>query len=391
VSFAPPLKTDPYEFIDLGFKVFETVVQNDLSKIDNIGFSKVISALHEFAKCKHDTNNISFAAIEMLRIITDNLASGEIEATEEKVYEFWTDILVRLKELGCDERSEIRSKIYTTIESIFNDNAEAIPGKVWNFAFHESLAQLLQFAELNFMACRTDVKNHGIILTTPTNIATPKFSMGNINSPEVNKRIMRFDEEAIKKEKPEEISKLREKMWEESIINLLSCFLQVFKRFHESGLYVKDKNDLRIKTFKFLIETLSRLMKRGSFSIINSVLRGIQQLSYNFKDLINSNIDDIWLIFQEFMIWINMDNQITPYHQRPVGARLSNIVIDALKAVFNPNSITNFDIRNQENQTIQIKPIILSKKTLLGICELLRKVFFSYFITIIVIGIKSNF
>ncbi len=233
VAFSAPPGTDPYERVDLGFKCVESVVCRHLDKIDAAGFIHLLNAVHRFASYKSDVN-IPTVALGLVQTIADHVSTSRPHGTsEERLYEIWVSIATRLKDVGCDERAEIRSRAYNTIEHIFIDNGDNIATKVWNFTFVEVFAQLLHFVELRFLACRTD-KGQGIAITTPTNIATPKFSVGAINENKNAGRVMRFDEEAIKKERAAaEDGKLKEKQWEESVSSLVNMFVRVFMKFSQ--------------------------------------------------------------------------------------------------------------------------------------------------------------
>jgi hypothetical protein len=203
-----------------------------MSELDGNGIIHLIGAMHKFASYKGDVN-IATVALELIRTTAYNIAMQKpYGASDEKMYEIWIGIITRLKDVGCDDRTEVRNRAYATIEQIFNDNGESIIIKVWSYTFQEIFTQLLHFVELHFFACRTE-KGQIIAIATPTNIATPKFSLGIIQSPNAP-RVMRFDEEAIKKEKIAD-DKSREKQWEESISSVLSTFVRIFKKFSQTS------------------------------------------------------------------------------------------------------------------------------------------------------------
>ena len=361
IAFNPPSGPDPYEFIDLSFKFIESLVHKHLPFIDFAGVNRLLSAMQQFATYEGNVN-IQVVVLELYHVIADHVASERVH-TEDKLYEIWTGIFSRLKELGCDERAEMRTKVYGVVEAIINDSAESLFPKAWHYVFFDVLAQLMHFAELRLIACRTDGRVLGLALTTPTNIVTPKFSMGGIGSPNVRPRVMRFDEEALNQEKSEGTGNSKEKQWEETISSLLSALVRVFKRFHETAGTSKEKNDLRVKIWTLVLETFTRLMSHSTYAIINAVLKAMQQLAVPCKDLMHKRLEETWRIFEELMIWIGgAEHQIGPYNQRPIGSGLSPVVVGALRAVFCHEVMGEYKVSAVTSKMVQ------------GICELSAKV-----------------
>lgn len=340
--------------------------------MDHTIITHLIATTSKFALYKGDIT-ISLVSLELIYKISRHLSQENIqEFPEDILTQTLICIIGKIREIGCDERAEIRHNAYRTLEEILVDHGTNIYLKVWKYAFFEGLEQLLQFVELHFFACRTK-KGQVVAAPTPTNVATPKFSIGqNVTPPHHQSvgRVMKFDEETIKKASDE--SKVKENQWEESVTLLFATFSRVFKKFVELTsnneylllvlLYFrKERQDIKEKVWALLLEGCIRLIKLGTYTIINSVFKSLQQIAEPGRDCICKRFEDTWKIFDEFMLWMGNDKKGGQCILRPIGTKLAPTIIEALRAIFK--------LENSE-----AKALILNVSTFKNLCKLLKKV-----------------
>jgi len=110
-------------------------------------------------------------AISLMQQLADHIViHNEHNLNSNEILEFWDEFLNYFRELGSDERIDIRNTSYKTIENIFIELGKSFSIDLWIKLFQEILVPLLLF---NFS--KAVDKFSDAFLTTPTFLQTPKF------------------------------------------------------------------------------------------------------------------------------------------------------------------------------------------------------------------------
>ena len=200
------------ERVEQAFRCIELLIHNSLHKIDlsNIGY--LINVIHHFASLRGDLN-ISLVAVGLIRNVADYIGQQHLNpSNESSINEIWLNLVKRLKEVGYDERGELRQASYRTLEKILIDHAGNIPLKIWSYTLLETFSELLQYVKVQYFMC---VRGN----ETPTSS----------ESTSSNKQAKKKEEKKAQKD-PEEI-RILTKSWEESVTVLFSLLVRVLKRF----------------------------------------------------------------------------------------------------------------------------------------------------------------
>ena len=341
LGFNPPDKMVLEEFLDLSVEFVNIIVANHLNYIGVNGLVFLIDILYRFASHKQDLS-ASAISLELFHQMANHLFI--VKAVEDKFLELWYGILVRLKELGCDERMEIRAKVLDTLDDIFRDNANKAPLKVWSYFFFEILPQLIQVSEVNFLISRDDIK--GTEITISHNLPTPTFRLKGpftANSIEYEKEATTLATKTFMKE------------WEKSMTKLLFTSVKILFSFKQLTEETEIKNEIVKKAWNMIIEIYTRVVKSGTYKIICAVLEAIYEKSLPFKNYINNYLEDIWEVFKGIKIWIEMKYQAERSNKIHIGSKIAPIIIKTLENVFDRNDI-------------------FTPKTMLELCDLLNTV-----------------
>ena len=111
-----------------------------------------------------------------------------------------------------------------------------------------------------------------------------------------------------------------------------------------------------------MLDACVSLMKRGTYAIVNTIFKSVQQLIQSSPETaVYNKFEETWKIFEEFMQWIGSERPDPHYNLRPIGAKLAPTVIDALRTIFKPS-------------VAKESPSVQSGKTALSLCNLLKKV-----------------
>ncbi len=109
-----------------------------------------------------------------------------------------------------------------------------------------------------------------------------------------------------------------------------------------------------------LLDAGVRLMRRGTYSIVNTVFRSLQQLTQACPDSIYKRFEETWKVFEEFMQWIGSERQDARFNQRPIGSKLAPAVVDSLRTLLRPEFVHD-------------NPVVQSNNTVQGLYLLLRR------------------
>ncbi len=222
------------ERIEQAFKCVELIIHNSLHRVHISNLATLVAVIHYFATLRQNLN-VSLLAVGFIHNVADYVCQQQMAGklsgiSEERVNEIWMNLLSRLREVGNDERGELRQVSYRTLEQILTAHAEIIPLKVWSYMLVDICSQLLQVGKIHYLAC---TKGGAQAMEMSGAVPTPTFSAE--GEPAKNKpKVMRFDEETIRKEAEEE--KIKEKSWEESITVLHSTVVRVLKRLYSIEL-----------------------------------------------------------------------------------------------------------------------------------------------------------
>jgi hypothetical protein len=313
------------DFLDLSVEFVDAIVTNNLNYIDANGLVFLIDILYKFASYKRDLSTCTIS-LELFHQITNHFFA--VKTMEDKFLELWYGVLVRLKELGCDERLEVRIKVFDTLDDIFRDNASKASLKVWNYFFFEILPQLTQVSEVNFLMSRDDIKGTEVAISH--NLPTPTFQP----KTSVPTNTIKYEEEISIQG-----TKTFMKEWEESMSKLLFTSAKILYSFQQLTEETEVKNEIVKKAWNVIIEIYARVVKSGTYKIICTVLKAIDKQSLSFKDSINNYLEDIWTLFKGIKIWIEMKYQTERTNKMYIGSKISPIVIKTLENVFYRNDM----------------------------------------------------
>ncbi len=161
------------ERVERAFKCVELIIHNSLHRVHIENLPALSAVIHYFATLRQNLN-VSLQAVAFLQNVADYVCQQKLGAeAEEQLNGIWINLLNRLKEIGTDERSELRNAAYRTLEQIMTGHAEVIPIKIWTYMLVDICSQLLQTSKICYLACATG-GNYGAGLAS--SVATPKFT-----------------------------------------------------------------------------------------------------------------------------------------------------------------------------------------------------------------------
>jgi len=233
---------DTKERIEQAFNCVEHICHNSLHRIHISNIASLLAIIYYFTTLRNNLN-ISLLAVAFIHNIADYICQQQISGkfatlTEEKVNEIWLNLFNHIKEIGSDERGELRHAAYRTFDQIMNAHAEILPLHVWNYCLIELCSQLLQFVKIHYFAC-TRGGSYLQTMGVASAISTPKF----VEPEKKSKSVMKFDEETIAKNNEEQ--KVKEKTWEESVTVLHSSIVRVIRKLYS----IEDTKNMYFFTF----------------------------------------------------------------------------------------------------------------------------------------------
>ena len=221
------------ERIEQAFKCVELIIHNSLHRVHISNLATLVAVIHYFTTLRQNLN-VSLLAVGFIHNVADYVCQQQLTGklsgiSAEKINEIWTNLLNRLKEIGNDERGELRHAAYRTLEQILTGHAEIISPTIWTYMLTDVCAQLLRAGKLQYFACVKGLvpekqKSSPESYHSSQRDACLTGSRGKMKS-------AKSDKESAKKETEEE-EKLREKSWEESITILHSTVIRVLKKLY---------------------------------------------------------------------------------------------------------------------------------------------------------------
>ena len=221
--------SDSSERIEQAFKCVEHISHNSLHRIHVSNIASLVAIIYYFTTLRNNLN-ISLLAVAFIHNVADYICQQKLTGklaslSEEKINEIWLNLFNRLKEIGTDERGELRHAAYRTLDQIMVAHAEILPLRIWSYTLLDISSQILQFVKIHYFAC-TRGGAYLEALGSSAMTATPKFTIDG----DKKAKAMKFDEEAIAKNSEEQ--KVKEKTLEESVTVLHSSLVRVIKKLY---------------------------------------------------------------------------------------------------------------------------------------------------------------
>lgn len=135
------------------FKCLEYIYNTSLHKMSLANIESMINIIDYFAGLKEDLS-VSLMAVSFLHSIADYMAQQVQSAGpgKEKVSELWTHLFSKLKHIGTDERRELRSAGFKTLEQIMTNHGTSLSTTVWYYALVDIPNQFLEFLRVNYIS-----------------------------------------------------------------------------------------------------------------------------------------------------------------------------------------------------------------------------------------------
>lgn len=328
LGFCPPDNSVPCEFLDLSVEFVDAIIANHLKYIDANGLGFLMDIVYKFASSKSDIST-STLSLELFHRIASHFSS--VKATEDKFLELWRSLLVHLKELGCDERAEVRAKVFETLQEIFRANASRTPLKVWSCFFFEVLPQLVQVVEVNFLMSRDDSKGCGVPVASAHNLPTPTFQSlhhFNVNAEKTEVGMLQKESNNIKAHMKE---------WEESVAALLTTWAKILHAFQHLAEGKEAKEEMLKKAWDVMMEVYTRVVKTGTYKIVCVVLKVVNEWLGSFREVVKSYLEDVWELVKGVKVWIEMKYQAERNDKVHIGSKIAPAIIKTLENLFNKN------------------------------------------------------
>lgn len=146
-NVAPP--SDFGQRLGHAFKCVEYICHNSLFKVHVSSVNSLIAIVWFFTTLQ-DSLNIPLLSVAFIQNIADYLSqqqvSGKLVNTpQEKISEIWVILFTRLKEIGTDQRPDLRHTAYRTLDQIMDIHGKDLGVRVWSYILGSSAAELLQF------------------------------------------------------------------------------------------------------------------------------------------------------------------------------------------------------------------------------------------------------
>jgi len=175
------------------FKCLEYIYNTSLYKIPLTDIGNLITIIDYFAALKDDLNT-SLIAVNLLHSVADYMAQQVKEKNE-----LWTLLFSKFKRIGADERRELRSAGFKTLEQIMVNHGKILPSTTWYYALIDIPIQFLEFLKVNYLS---RIRNK------------EELHSGGENIEDVD------------------LEAEEENAWEESITMFYSSFIRILTTFH---------------------------------------------------------------------------------------------------------------------------------------------------------------
>jgi hypothetical protein len=140
--------------LDFVFKCIENICHNSLYKIHISSIESLIGIISYFTALREDLNT-SLLSVAFIQNVADYMSQHQltgnlVNTPQERISEIWLSLFNRLKEIGIDERGELRHAAYRTLNQIVEIHGKELTSRVWSYILLSLSFQLLEFVTTSY-------------------------------------------------------------------------------------------------------------------------------------------------------------------------------------------------------------------------------------------------
>ena len=140
--------SDVSQRLGYAFKCVEYICHYSLFKIHFSSIHNLISVIFYLTTLKENLN-IPLPSVALIQNIADYLSQQQVggklvNMQQEKICEVWIVLFTRLKEIGMDQRGDLRDTAYKTLDQIINIHGKDLGVRVWYYVLSTLTTELLQ-------------------------------------------------------------------------------------------------------------------------------------------------------------------------------------------------------------------------------------------------------
>ena len=153
-NFKESLSSKYSKRLDFVFKCIENICHNSLYKIHISSIESFIGIICYFTALREDLNT-SLLSVSFIQNVADYMSQQQlvgnlVNTLQERISEIWISLFNRLKDIGIDDRGELRHAAYRTLNQIVEIHMKELTPRVWSYILLSLSFQLLEFVTTSY-------------------------------------------------------------------------------------------------------------------------------------------------------------------------------------------------------------------------------------------------
>jgi len=134
------------------YKCLEYICNNILFKLGISNVESLVVIIYHFITVKNNLNG-ALLAVSFLHNVMDYVSRQTSEELPEvQADKIWCYLFSKLKEIGKDDRGELRHVTYKTLDKIITTHGSKFSMNIWEYLLIEVAQTLLKFGRVNYFA-----------------------------------------------------------------------------------------------------------------------------------------------------------------------------------------------------------------------------------------------